>query len=341
MQYLELSIGNERFCAYPVSGVPRCLWRHFPVRGGARLRCLLRFLSIFRLDRLFLRRTENPIGAYGCEAEKLRLVICEVLHRSDISLAFAWPAPSRSIGRTYAYVFSSNGTMLAYVKMANEEKDVAELAYEVKVLRSLATRGDLSFSFPTVLYEGVIGDGMNYAMFSMLPLDSDNVSWTRRSWDESLRALHDSFARGTEKRLTKDEVLASKWAAAFKARVEFNDKEIFTRTCEKGAEVSANHGDMALHNIRRKDGLWWLFDWETYSEDAPVLVDELTVYVSTRYFIEKCGYEKLVAQMKNDYPIENRDVAVRVVQTAAFIYAYDLSFADEFLCILREYGRGV
>lgn len=311
------------------------------MRGGARLRCLLQALSMFRLDRLFLRRTENPIATYGCEAENLRLVLCEVLHKADVSLAFAWPAPSRSAGRTYAYAFSSDGTMLAYVKMASMERDVAELSREVNSLRLLAQKGELPFSFPAVLHDGIIGGGVKYAVFSMLPLDSDNVSWTSRSWAESLRALHDSFAAGTEKRLTKDEVLSSEWAAAFKARVGVDDNAILTRSCEKGAEVSANHGDMALHNIRRKDGRWWLFDWETYTEDAPVLVDELTVYVCTRFFIEKCGYENLVMQMKKDYPVENKAVAVRVVQAAAFIYAYELSFADEFLCIFREYGRAL
>ena len=341
MQYLELSIRNERFCAYPASGVPRCLWRHYPVRGGARLRGLLQMLSMLRLDRVFLRRTENPIAAYGCETENLRLVLCEVLHRSDVNLAFAWPAPSRSAGRTYAYAFSSDGTMLACVKMASREKDAAELSREVKALRLLMQKDGLPFSFPAVLHEGVLGECVKYAVFSMLPLVADNVSWTSRSWDESLRALHYSFAIGTERRLTKDEALSSEWAGAFKVRCGVDDNAIFARSCEIGAEVSANHGDMALHNIRRKDGRWWLFDWETYSEDAPVLVDELTVYVCTRYFIEKCGYENLVTQMKKDYPVENKTVAVRVVQAAAFIYAYDLSFADEFLCIFREYGRAL
>ena len=341
MSYLELDIRGERFCAYPADGVPEVLWRNYPVRGGARLRFLLRIASKFHLDHLFLRRVENPLAIYGCEADALQKALMKLFCGREIRIAFAWPAPSRSAGRIYAFAFAAGGAMLAYVKMANEAKDIAELGKEVKALNMLATKSSLPFSFPSILGEGMLGNNVRYAIFGLLPSDCDSVNWSDKSWDESLKVLHDAFSDGSNRTLSKSDALSTAWAVAFRRRASSEDYEILARSCAVGIAVSANHGEMALHNIRRKDGRWWLFDWETFADDAPMLVDELTVYVCTRYFICKCGYENLVEQMKKDYPVGDESVVACIVQAAAFIYAYDLSFADEFLSIFREYGKAL
>ena len=341
MSYLELDIRGERFCAYPADGVPEVLWRNYPVRGGAKLRFLLRIASKFHLDNLFLRRVENPLAIYGCEADALQKALMKLFCGREIRIAFAWPAPSRSAGRIYAFAFAAGGAMLAYVKMANEAKDIAELGKEVKALNMLATKSSLPFSFPSILGEGMLGNNVRYAVFGLLPSDCDEVHWSGKSWDESLKALHDAFAAGSRRTLSKGDALATAWAESFRSRACSEDYELLVRSCMAGAKVSANHGDMALHNIRRKNGRWWLFDWETFADDAPMLVDELTVYVCTRYFIGKCGYTNLLEQLKKDYPRKDNSVAACIVQAAAFIYAYDLSFANEFLSIFREYGKAL
>ena len=338
MGYLELDILGERFCAYPEGGIPMNLWREYPVRGGMRLRSMLRVAFRLHFDRLLLRHTENPLRHCGCDVDELQRVLRDIFHRSDINLAFAWPAPIRSVGRTYAYAFAADGTILAYVKIASAAKDISELEKEVNALNLMGTKSRLPFSFPKVLNVGILGRSVHYAVFGILPSNCDVVHWTDKSWDESLKVLHDAFSAGSNRTLSKSDALATAWAGAFRRRTCSEDYEILARSCAAGAEVSANHGDMALHNIRRKDGRWWLFDWETFAVDAPRLVDELTVYVCTRYFIGKCGYKNLLKQMKKDYPPEDKSVAACIVQAAAFIYAYDLSFADELLSIFREYG---
>lgn len=341
MEYLELDIRDERFCAYPISGVPLGIWQWFPVRGGRWLRNVLHGFSCLRLTRFFLQRTNEPLRGCGCRAEDLNAVLQKLFPNRGVSCAFAWPAPSRSTGRFYAYAFAKDGEFVAYVKLATAPQDDIALAHEVSTLKSLLTRKDLPFSTPLVLASGKLSYQTSYAVFTLLPITCDAIRWSSRSWDEDLGSLHDAFALGTQHHLSMSEAVASDWAHEFKKRAKAVDYALLLRACQQGATVSANHGDMALHNICRAKGRWWLFDWETYSESSPILVDELTVYVCTRYFIEKWSYDTLLTQMKMDYPISKAETVVRVMQACAFVYAYNLSFANEFLSIFREYGRAV
>lgn len=341
MEYLELDIRKERFCAYPISGVPSGIWKWFPVRGGTWLRKILYCLSCLMVIRFFFKRTNQPLRGCGCRIEDLDAVLQELFPNRGVSCAFAWPAPSRSTGRFYAYAFAKDGEFVAYVKLATSPQDDIALAQELSALKSLLTRKDLPFSTPSVLASGKLSGQTSYVVFTPLPITCDAVRWSSRSWDEDLGRLHDAFASGTQRRLSVMEVVASDWACEFRKRATAEDYALLLRVCQRGVEVSANHGDMALHNIRRAKGRWWLFDWETYSDASPLLVDELTVYVCTRYFIEKWSCETLLTQMKTDYPVSKAETVVRVMQACAFVYAYNLSFANEFLLIFREYGRAV
>lgn len=339
MAYFVLDIWCERFCAYPVAYVPPALWRFFPVRGGRWLRRILGVIASVGLSRCILRKTRDPLDGCGCSVDDLAVIFRKLFPRHHVDCAFAWPAPCRSAGRLYAYAYAETGEFVSYVKIATEEKDGRELDHEVEVLRRLSSREDLPFSVPEVLSSGILKGRVRYAAFSFLPVRCEMVHWSSRSWNDSLRALHDSFAVDTCRHLEVEETLGSDWAKMFKRRAAVADCALLDRVCQMGADVSANHGDMALHNIRFSEGNWWIFDWETYADDAPALVDELTVYVCTRYFVEKCGYDELLVQMKSDYPVTERVVAARVMQACAFIYANKLSFADVFLKIFGEYGK--
>ena len=292
-----------------------------------------------RLGGLFLKTIENPLESYATSTSEVLEALKGIFPTCQLNMALAWPSPKRSSGRFYAYVYDEiSCRLLTYVKFANREKDVRELESEIVALEKIQALKDLPFSVARVLHKSRIGQ-LRFAAFELLPLRADRINWNAESWSRDLKHLHDAFAKGTECHIEPEQARQLNWVQDFLKRAETNDREILERSLDAGADVCATHGDMALHNFKRKDGRWWVFDWETYTPTGPELVDELTVFVCSRYFIEKWPLVRVLRALEDQYPLSDPKAVRKVVQASSFIWTYKLSFADELLSIMRHYGE--
>ena len=342
-RYLQLSFAGSPVLAYPEDGVPKALWKvRYPHRGGKFFRRLIEKVSYVGLDKLIYSHVEMPLAGMGFKATEVRDALNATYPKMHPAAAYAWPSPARSPGRAYAYVFDrQTGVLLGFGKFAYSRCDVDDLYAELEAAEWLKSRSALAFHVPSVKGSFKCDSSHAFAFFELVPLASRKIQWQRDSWQSWVQKMKTSFAAGTVRMLSGEEVLNSEWGRRFLQKVGSADGLMFKDVVGKGIEVCATHGDFAQHNFLEVSGDRWIFDWEMFTLDGPLLVDELTVYVNQRRFAERYEFEMLLEEMKKEYSLNDVKTVVRVAAAAAFVVAYELSFANDFREIFKLYASAL
>lgn len=326
--------------SYPTVGLPSAIWScRFPYCGGMLVHRVCRWLCACGLDRFFFSKTDFPLLDLGLKEDDLTRCTTDVLSGHHVSIAFTWPSVSRSSGRCYGFAYDCETMrLLCFLKVAFSKSDRDELQREIKALEWIQSRGSLAVKVPRALFAKEVSASFAFGAFELLPENIKPVCFDRQTWKKQLARIKDSFAGGTCRSVSRSDVERAGWLARFK-EVASSIQTYFEEACQNGLEVCATHGDMAPHNFCRDDEGLWLFDWENFTTEGPALVDELVVYVCVRRFSEKLSYEKMVEEFLRDYPLTDDRIACKVIQAAAFIVGYRLSYHDDFARIIEVYGR--
>lgn len=174
MKYLELRLGNQPWVAYPRGlRFPRQFASCYPFRGRGLVAKILYWLNKVGLDRLLLKAIDLP---------------------GDQSVAFFWPAASRSIGRHYGYVVAG-GTIVEYRKYATTEEEKIVLRREAENVKVAEDISNGVFRVPHCL--GVEETPLCLtAKFEALPKQATSLPVNKQWFDRVLVAQKQIADRG-------------------------------------------------------------------------------------------------------------------------------------------------
>lgn len=328
--YLLVSLKGQEVCAYPSRGVPSSLWHYFPSRGRGFISSLLKILEAVHFDRVMWPLVVNPLKRNGVLISDLIMELAEDLQElEELDLAVCWPHSSRSVARVYGYLINKKAkTIAGYLKGASGVEDVECLDNEIEAVCKLEHKA-VTFRYPRFHKRAVFGATKLFARFDLLPI-SKEPEWSLESWGDSIWGFKKEFARGTYKHVPVAEVANLKWVQLFCSSCNEKVVAAFCKSLKECDFVSicATHGDMACHNFRYDGEKTWIFDWESYTEEGPILVDELTVFMCVRRFRLGWSVARTFADLERNYPISNPKTRHEVIQAMAFILAYKLSMSD-------------
>ncbi|MDD2599382.1 MAG: hypothetical protein PHO37_09170 [Kiritimatiellae bacterium] len=330
-RYLQLNLFNQAFAAYPkglrLSGD---IWQNYPLRGGRRLRFLLRTLNYSCADRFLLCTSEIPLKRYGFDTESFFAWITEVLHE-PCCLCFFWPSPKRSTGRFYAYAVEPSGNQIvAYIKFAISNNDSEALYREINASKELNEKGTKCFRIPKCLAHTSINNKCLVAVFEPLPPNSKKIKFTLDSWVKVIGLCKNEFSNEIH---TVDiaKLGNERWYNSFVERSDVCSPFVTAvkKTFKSGVDVCRTHGDFACHNFMSVKESLWIFDWEEFTEHGPCLADEICFFLCVRRFEMGWPMEKVFYSFICSY-LEKGDVVWRrALQALAFLFGLKISMGKE------------
>lgn len=328
--YLLVSLKGQNICAYPSRNVPLSLWQYFPSRGRGYISCFLKILMLASLDRLLWKFDANPLERNGVMVSDVIDGLRDIDEEcNELDLAVCWPHSSRSIARVYGYLINKKARdIVGYIKGASNSEDVEWLRNEIEAVCKLGQK-TVTFRYPQFHKSAAFGPTELFARFDLLPTNKE-PKWRLDSWADSIGKFKQEFARGTYRVVPAAEIPNLKWVQKFYSECDETIIESFRNTingCDS-MHVCATHGDMACHNFRFDGTNIWIFDWESYTEDGPILVDELTVFLCVRRFRFGWSVKRTLADLERIYPMSNPKIKREVIQAIAFILTYKLSMSD-------------
>lgn len=274
MEFLLLRVGGRHILAVPATQpqmaarlipfLPTTTWR------TSGLSIFLRVLWAIGAGQLVAVRTAVLPGPAGCVEWNALLSLCSKrvgLGPLAGGVVFAQD-PSR--GRSYLHLFDSQCRQVAFAKLAVAPESVSRLKQEAKTLEDLAEHRWKCFRSPAPL--GIVSaGGLTALLMAPLPEGSRQVTASafqqldaaRLEWSGPERWVHDPPTVS--------------WWPSF-ARVGHLVPELtafLIAHAQCGLEVLCAHGDYTNWNFRRDGSRIWVFDWEQYRTDAPLLTDQV------------------------------------------------------------------
>lgn len=340
MFYRYLRLARQRIFAYPSSGLPKCVWNmRYPYCGGRNLRRFFAALNRFGLDKILAPKRTLKVKEF--DVNRVQKKIEEFFGQKPIGIAYTWPSVSRSTGRCYAYVYDvERSDLLGFLKIAYLKEDIAELTREVDALLWVKNCVRHPCSVPQIIFSEMLGPQVMIALFEPLPEKTDPIEWNQSVWKTKVLPIKERLSHGTDRVMAGDLIFNEQWVHNVQSMRPDLIRYVKAASNE-GVRVCATHGDMAQHNFRVCGDDIWLFDWESFTLSGPMLVDELTVYMSVRRFAEKRSIEKVIGELINDYPINNKEIARDVISAAAFIVGNKMSYHQDFAKLIELYGKGI
>jgi len=225
------------------------------------------------VDSLFGERSKDPVRRFGyVDWTGLVRRLQAVLAREDVELVVTQP-PQVSRKRFYVHVLSKAGTRLAFAKVSADEDNDLKLQREAEVLRRIGRSEPLTYRVPSVLDASEVG-GRCLLVLEPIPVRAAPIA---ARWSSLVDGIQREVA-GPSIMTTRREDLS--WWAAFQDEAS-QVSGLASRITESGEpwEVTAAHGDLTNWNLYQVDGARWLFDWESYSPDAPILADRIRFFI--------------------------------------------------------------
>lgn len=311
---LAVPSGKRRIRAAGVASIP-------VHTGLSRLykTVLLRTIPV-SLDQLFASRHSTPVPRFidfrwGAFAN----VISEILVRRDIETAVVQP-PQSERNRFYVHVFSRLGTRLAFIKVSADAVNDRHLEREAAMLGEVARVGFKSFRNPEVLASGSF-DGRKFLALGPLPARAIPVP---PRWTEEIETIRKEIA-GSPRTVPSHEALS--WWPDFVSRAHQVPQLAAQLSAVKHlpAMVSRAHGDFAQWNLYRDTaGTRWLFDWESYAPDAPVLADQLRFQLGLKTRLAVSRPREVANQMYDLFQCEDMQRNLRFIRALAFLHAQEV-----------------
>ena len=265
-----------------------------PARTTARLKRLAaralvhaRLPFWFRDQLVIAQRQPSP----------LHRAMSDLFPGREISLALSSGAPEGARNRKVsAAVIDSDGTILAFLKIAGTPLARSLLEREADNLRRLSTMKGLKELAPKLLSAGEI-DG--FYTTSQAPL-AGNVA--PASFGPMHEALLRKLAGGSERNAAATRLVAelpARIASLPQAHPELSAalEQALAGLENQRLATGVIHGDFAPWNLRRAGRTIRAFDWEYGQLDGPAGLDEIHYRLQVGYLLDQWNLEKAVAEM--------------------------------------------
>lgn len=209
----------------------------------------------------------------GLDWNGLGRALADALGRDDFVLAATY-APQVSRHRFYLHLISHTGDLLAFAKVSTSSASATSLEAEAKAIEAMAARKPKSFSLPTVIAK-LTFEGHAVLLMTHLPPACKPVI---PRWSPGMAAISAEIT-GTPRMVARLSDLT--WWGKFTRDGALDACSLSPCLRPEGpALVSAAHGDFAHWNVFQQGDRSVVIDWESYSEDAPVLVDSVRFLIA-------------------------------------------------------------
>ncbi len=211
---------------------------------------------------LWMRQAQDDLGA------------------GELSGVVYWP-PQTSRRRIYVHLFDSDLTPVGFVKVSFDTENDDSLERETKALEKLHADKLKESRVPRVLSAGRFG-GHVYLITEPIPVSAKPVPSRIETFP---RACICEYA-GPPRHVSLQEVTGLSWWASYRNTLENTDggfHEDLMRCMDQGIDIGNAHGDMGSANLLRDGNTLWVYDWESYCDDAPALADEIGYYMGLNF----------------------------------------------------------
>ena len=297
-------------------------WRRILIRN------LARGVALAGTKGIGGKMTTNPLEGFdGLVFDEWIAGAFEAINAEPGYAMLIWP-PQRNRGRVYAHLLDRKGTPLGFAKISANAKNDAEFRNEASALRAVGRLHVDSFGHPSCLHEGVLG-GCLTLIFDPLPVGA-------RNGRVDPRPLIPEY-RGEIRRIDCNGDQAPRWRDLVRTRAAADGSSAFLDSFEaclgSPAEVCFVHGDLIRSNVLIHNGRPWIVDWELSAPDGPVLVDEMTHWMSLHMGKQvsdpKIGVEMFKAQFITDQSPE-------AVQRATLAFGYRYAMGIGFVVAMAQ-----
>ena len=218
----------------------------------------------------------------------------EALGHEDLAAAFYFP-PQLGRRKAGVWLMTEEGEAVAFAKIAWDDRSREELWREAEGLRCVARLSPDSFRAPSLLSTGEM-DGRACNVYSLLPPGSGNAP---KKWGRSYEAAWRELLMKTAR---KSRLERLSWWPSVPAYGEVWRRLadlIARQEPDSGFEFYAAHGDLAPWNARREGKALWLFDWEQFDRQAPILLDPLHFLLQVEVSLRKRSLRRAALRMLN------------------------------------------
>lgn len=245
-------------------------------------RWLLWASIVMGLDRYFSSPAPSPLTeAADFDFHRWLRRACDDLGQGALHGVVYWP-PQPDRPRIYVHLFDRGLTPVGFVKVSLDIHNDRLLEKEAGALETLRGVRLKQCRVPRVLSASQF-DGKTYLITEPIPLSAKPVPSQPQSFP---RACVDEY-KGPPRRVGARDAGGLSWWAAYMDVIRdltgggFHDALLGSLAL--GFDVGKAHGDMGAANLVRDGGTLWVYDWESYCEDAPVLADEIGFYMAVNF----------------------------------------------------------
>ncbi|WP_248341914.1 glycosyltransferase family 4 protein [Anaeromyxobacter paludicola] len=276
---------------------------------------------------LVSRSAATPVAALNAgSAEALEKHLCDLLGDANLAAVFVHPRQLQR-RRIYVHLFDKLGRRIAFAKASLDSLADQDLVREAAGINEIRRVCPERFTAPRVIGLDLFEDH-RLLVLEGIPVEAKCVA---PHWSDAVAGVQSELA-GSEFRLARCEK-ASWWPLI---GAEYKD---LAARIGAGAEVRAcrAHGDFVHWNLVRSRERLWLFDWESFAEDAPVLADPVRFWLGrmTRWAGQAPG--QVAARLLADFDAcgyRERDVMLSLL----FLQARGVTAAGEIIQSWRGGG---
>ncbi len=197
----------------------------------------------------------------------------EQLGRDDLWPVVIYPRQAER-RRLYVHLLAGGGERIAFAKLAGGADNEDLLRNGGKALQAMERSSIRSFRYPSLLASGAFGD-FRYLLLAPLPAGARPLPPRWNATAERVRAE----IGGTP--YLAPRLDAASWWGRFEGSSAMAGGlgGVLEPERDRPYDACAAHGDFVNWNIYRYRTEWWVFDWEGYATDAPVLSDQVRFFL--------------------------------------------------------------
>jgi hypothetical protein len=285
-----------------------------------------------RLDGLVAGRGDPAIPA-GFDLSLLMSELQRALGRDDLEPAIVHPRQGDR-RRFYVHLLSTKGERIAFAKVSRDVENDRQLLNEALALRALSRAGVWTFRFPALLGKG-LSQGHQYILLAPLP---ERTRPLAPRWTPALTAIRREIA-GAPKPLPS--VTQASWWPLFEARGSLVPALVGALAQKPPGPVMTctAHGDFVNWNVHRDENDLWLFDWEAYSPDAPVLVDDVRFFLGIHTRAAAVSPMHVVRLLQDRFGCSEQRRRFETTLALAFLHAHRVVAAAQVGAVWDEVIR--
>ncbi len=240
--------------------------------------------------------------------------ITDVLKQNRLIPAFYFP-PQLERKKYSVLLLNNEGESIAFAKIAQDPVSYAETLRERNALLYFNDKKFATFEVPKLLQHGNY-KGSLYNLLSPIPRNTRTPPSTwgdlyQQAWLELVTTSYRNIKIENLSWWPKVKFLFDEWVEA----IELLEKD----EPLNGYRFYFAHGDFAPWNVSIVNKNLFLYDWENFSEEAPIFADPLYFILSTQILL------------KNDTFIMSIIRKIRMIRNLRFI---DIAFSDVTLALL-------